>query len=143
MHCHKCKSKVAVINKELLNNNRSYGQIYMADVCLPCIYKEYNIGRNIMPMTAEHLKWIAEGRKCTTLRSLKYDKFPFEKVRIFITKNYIINLKGVKYVTKEVVKSEGYKTFEELSKAIKKRRFKLPQEFWLYFLENPLTSEEI
>ncbi len=151
MQCYKCNSKIAVVK---------WG---VAEIlfCLPCLYADagQKAGKNIMPMTAEHLKWIAEGKKETTLRSLKYDKFPFEKVKVYIEEDniHIVELiNGTKYYEwfnkDDIVQSEGYSSFEftgnglekkfttfrALITALKKMRHKLPKEFWLYNLRKPL-----
>ncbi len=97
-------------------------------------------------MTSEHLKWITKGRKWTALRSLKYDKFPFEKEKVCVNKfgfrearRRDVNEPLLNWqMTYKNVKSEGYETFEELETAIKKMRHKLPKYFWLYDLRKPI-----
>lgn len=79
-------------------------------------------------MKTKHLRLIAEGLKTTTLRSLIYANYPFEKRKIKVPYE----------LTPEIIKSEGYQTKEELIAELKSLKHKLPKEFWLYFLNKPL-----
>ena len=132
MKCNKCKSKIAVVK---------WG---IANICLPCIYNDVSrkaVKLN-MPFTKHHLQQIRDGKKWTTLRSLKYNKYPFERIRIWVSELGIYNFPDdiTDNITNEVVISEGYKTFEELITAIKKMRHKLPKSFLLYNLRKPINN---
>ena len=81
-----------------------------------------------IPMKQKHLDLIYDLKKTTTLRSLKYDKYHFEK--------RIINVPDD--LTDEIVESEGYETKEELIKELKRLRHRLPKKMFLYFLNKPI-----
>jgi hypothetical protein len=75
-------------------------------------------------MKEKHVKLIKEGKKWLTLRSLKYDKYPYKKSKIRVPEA----------LTDEIVQGEGYQTKEELLKALKSMRHRFPKEMWLYDL---------
>ena len=88
----------------------------------------------------QHLKWIYEGRKWTILMKLTYKEYPFKREKIFIDETGVYD--SLLYcLTDTVVKSEGYETFDKFITILKKMRYKLPQEFWLYDLRKPIESE--
>jgi len=156
MECYKCLGKIAVISKKYLNeiefSKDGYGYFFN-DYCLPCIHKfdpNKKIAKQIMPFTKLELEKIRKEIKWTSLRSLKYDQYPFEKIKIMIYMRYksidggFERTKNVHIypcsTTNKVIKSEGFKTFDELITALKKKGFKFPQEFILYDLRKPIIK---
>ncbi len=134
--CHKCKSNVAVLKLKLGVNDY---------ICVPCTYDITKFGgRLIIPFTKLELDKIRNGKKWTSLLSLKYDKYPFEKIdKVYITDNTLSFDKGIVLKNlgcNNIYISEGFKTFAELITALKKKGFKLPQEFYLYDLRKPISE---
>ena len=88
---------------------------------------------NKIPMAKAHIALIKQGKKWTTLRSLKYDSFPFAKQKIWVTENPSV----------ELLASEGYPNDRAAWLAFMKRPFrahKLPKWMWLYDLKSPTES---
>jgi|GEM_PF-2656111 len=80
-----------------------------------------------LPMKEKHVRLIQEGKKWLTLRNLRYDKYPYRKKKILVPDE----------LTEEVIRGEGYRTKEELMKALKSvRHRKFPKEMWLYDLRH-------
>lgn len=78
-----------------------------------------------LPMKEKHIKLIKEGKKRLTLRSLKYDIYPYKKKKVLVPDD----------LTDEIIKGEGYQSREELMKALRSMRHrKFPKEMWLYDL---------
>lgn len=76
-------------------------------------------------MSQKHVMMIKEGKKWLTLRNLKYDYYPYKKKKIIVPDG----------LTKEIIKGEGYKTKEEVMRALRsKRHRKFPKDMWLYDL---------
>jgi len=76
------------------------------------------------PMKEKHIKKIKEGKKWTTLRSLRYRYGHLPCRPIYVPRD----------LTPEIVKSEGYDTKETLIQELKSLRFKLPVMLLLYDL---------
>lgn len=123
-----------------------------------------------IPFSKHHLELIRQGKKTSTLRSLKYDYMDRfynispdmiveikERLLVFVDPNSIakrIILGYLEYgreiIDKELVaKSEGYNSWDEVVSGLKKMRHKLPKEMWLYRFrvikehENPELYEQI
>jgi len=133
MKCYKCDREIAVV--EFHGEPSSYK-------CLCCLYEEdRNFAKQIMPFTKLELEKIRNSKKWTSLRSLKYDKYPFEKKKVYVAKYGIREFNNdllYCHITDDVVKSEGFITLSELITALKKKGFKLLQGFWLYDLRKPI-----
>ena len=78
-----------------------------------------------IPMKERHVKLINEGKKWLTLRNIQYDDYPYRKKKIIVPDD----------LTDDIVRGEGYKTSEELLRALRAMRHrKFPKEMWLYDL---------
>ena len=83
-----------------------------------------------IPMSKAHIALIEQGKKWTTLRSLKYDSFPFEKEKVWVTEN----------PSAELLAGEGYPGDRAGWLVFMTRPFrahKLPKFMWLYDLRKP------
>lgn len=149
MKCYKCGGEIAVFKLKLGVNDY---------ICAPCTYDITKLGgKLIMPFTKSELEKIRNGKKWTSLRSLKYDKYPFEKIRVLIwhlpkhdwggkqfrkPSNFIsirnLETESNEAITIDAYTSEGFNSREELCIALKKMRYKLPKEMLLYDLRKPL-----
>ena len=132
MKCYKCNGKIALVMANMFSSK-------IKPHCLPCIYfGNREAGKQIMPFLSSELEKIRDGTKWTSLRSavLKYETYPFELSRVYVRKGFIINDCGK--ITDEVVRSEGFNTFDELITSLTKKGFLLPQEFWLFDLRKPI-----
>ena len=135
MKCYKCKSEIGLIG--LMQTEPQW-------LCIVCAYKiSRNYGKAIMPFTITELQKIRTGKKWTHLCSLKYDKYPFGKIKVHISNNGTItggdyNLENWLELVIDISISECYKTKKELITAYKKKGFKFPQEMWLYDLRKPI-----
>jgi len=161
--CPKCGDKIALVSSEYTHYHKIKNKFIIEDKifyhCLPCIYQiDLSIGKSIMPFTKAELQKIKEGKKWTSIRKINTDiikngihhpKFPFENHTIVIYQEHIFrNVCGIKCetMTEEVIKSEGFNTFEELIDdyswidGFRKLRFKniLGYEFRLYDLRQPI-----
>ena len=130
--CFKCKGEVALAQAKGIEGINERWR------CLPCLYNiSITVGKSIMPFTKLELDKIRDGTKWTSLRSLKYNKYPFEKIKVYVSEGGIREInKGLLYceITYDIVKSGSFNNFTELITALEKKGFKLPQEFWLYDL---------
>lgn len=79
-----------------------------------------------VPMQQNCLELIREGKKWTTLRSLRYN-YPFARRR----------LKVPDELTEEIAASEGYDSVEDLIEGLRRLGHKLPKKMWLYDLRKP------
>lgn len=77
-----------------------------------------------LPMREKHIELIKKGKKWLTLRSLKYDNYPYKKKKILVPDD----------LTNEIVRGEGYQSREQLIKILKSMRHKFPKEMWVYDL---------
>ena len=83
-----------------------------------------------VPMSKPHIALIEAGRKWTTLRSLQYDVFSFEKRKVWVTDS----------PAPELLASEGYPDDRDGWLKFMTRPFrahKLPKWMWLYDLRKP------
>ena len=71
-----------------------------------------------IPMKDKHIELIKQGKKWYTLRSLKYDAFPYKKKKILVPDD----------LSDDIVKGEGYQYQEQLLKALKSMRHRFPKE---------------
>lgn len=77
-----------------------------------------------IPMKDKHIELIKQGKKWYTLRSLKYDDYPYIKKKILVPDD----------LSDDIVQGEGYQSQEQLLKALKSMRHRFPKEMWLYDL---------
>ena len=137
MKCYKCNNDIALMKSE---NIFDFTKIEKW-ICIPCLYK---IKEHVI-----HFKELVMPFTKAALKSLRYDKYPFEKELVYITSNCAYyydpehedkeNL--TRHISLYLANMEGYETYKELIIALKKMRHKLPKEFWLYDLRKPIGME--
>ena len=78
-----------------------------------------------MSMSSYHIRLIAEGKKCTTIRSLSYaGKFKKDEIVKLRGSNIFVRILDIreialKDIDENIVKSEGYESRERLLKVLK------------------------
>ncbi len=105
----------------------------------------------MITMIKKHIDLIKQGKKTTTLRSLK-EVYPLpplyyvgnyeacikftSRVLVDVSDRDIWNTDIGNYlIVSEVTKSEGYEYWSDVIEGLKKMRHKLPKRMWLYKFE--------
>ena len=101
----------------------------------------------LIPMLAEHVRLIRDGRKTATLRSCK-EIYPLglnelhDGTRIFLTSRTLVEVgeEGIQNLdtpsrpidATALAVQEGYSRWHEVVRVLKRMRHRLPKEMWLY-----------